>query len=99
MPSRASGRLGQLAILPDKAVEQSKAEGGGALRHGRRVLRRPGHPGDVEMGPWRLVDKALQELGAEDAAGGAAAADILDVGGVAVELAVVAVVERQAPEL
>ena len=86
-------------MFGDEAVEQPDAEGGGALRHGRRVLFRPGDAGDVEMRPRHVVDKALQELRADDAAGGAVAGDVLDVGGVAVDRAVIAFGERQPPEL
>ena len=46
-----------------------------------------------------VVDEALNKLGADDAAGSAAAADVLDIGGVAVDLAVIAVGERQPPDL
>ena len=51
------------------------------------------------MRPRDIVDEALQELGADDAAAGAAAADILDVGRIAVDLAVVGFGERQPPDL
>src|SRR5260221_8523683 len=79
----------RLVMLGDEALEQADAEGGRALGHGGSVLLRPGGAGDVEMGPWRLVEEALQELGGSDAAGVAAATDILDVRRVAVELAVI----------
>ena len=37
------------------------------------------------MRPRHVVDKALQELRADDAAGGAVAGDVLDVGGIAID--------------
>src|SRR5207244_1389489 len=69
-PSPSTGGSALLVMLGDKAVEQADAERGGALRHGRGVLFRPGDAGDVEMCPWHVVDKALQELRADRAAGG-----------------------------
>src|ERR1051326_1450390 len=76
-------------MLGDKAVEEPHAKRSGALRHRRRVLFRPGDTGDVEMRPRYLVDKALHKLRADDAAGGAVAGDVLDIGGVAVDRPVV----------
>lgn len=49
------------------------------------------------MRPRHLVDEALHEFRADDAAGGTVASDIFDVGGVAVDRAVIGIVERQAP--
>src|SRR5258708_1307203 len=86
-----------LVILADEAVEQAAAKGGGALGHGRRALFRPGDDGDVERRPRALVDKGLDERGADDAAGGTVTGDVLDVGGIAVDRPVVGIVERQAP--
>src|SRR5580704_4805177 len=79
-----------LVMVGDKAVEQADAKGGGALRYSRRILFRPGDAGDVEMRPGYVVDEALDELGADDAAGAAVAGDVLDVGRVAVDRPVVA---------
>src|SRR5947207_5535721 len=87
-----------LIMVGDKAVEQADAKGGGAFRHGRRVLFGPGDPGDVEMRPGHIVDETLDELGADNAAGAAVAGDVLDVGGIAVDRPVVAVAERQPPD-
>src|SRR5436190_16018397 len=85
-------------VVRDEAVEEAEAKGGGAFRHGRRVLFRPRHPGYVEMRPGHVVDEALEELRADDAAGATVAGDVLDVGRVAVDRAVVAVGERQPPQ-
>src|SRR5690348_6675914 len=87
-----------LVIIGDEAIEEADAKGGGALRHSGRVFLRPGNPGDVEMRPGHVVDKALHELSADDAAGGAVAGDVLDVGGVALDRAVVAFGQRQTPD-
>src|ERR1700704_6442253 len=87
-----------LVVIGDEAVEQAHAEGGGAFRHGWRVLFRPGDPGDVEMRPRNVVDETLHELSADDATGGAVAGDVLDIGRVAVDRAVVAGAGRQPPE-
>src|SRR5260370_41669602 len=86
-------------MLCDKAVEQAHAKGGGAFGRGRRVLLRPGDAGDVEMRPWHVVDEALQKLRADGAAGGAVAGDVLDIGGGAVDRAVVAAAEGQPPQM
>ena len=51
------------------------------------------------MRPRHVVDKALQELRADDAAGAAVAGDVLDVGRVAVDRTVVGFGERQPPQL
>ena len=40
-----------LVVVGHQPVEQPHAERGRALRHGRRVLARPGDAGDVEMRP------------------------------------------------
>src|SRR5260221_4929941 len=88
----------RLVMFGYEALEQSDAEPRRTLRHGRRVLFRPRGAGNVEMGPWRLVDEALEELRGGDAAAVAAAADVPDVRRVAVELAVVGFGERHAPE-
>src|SRR5215472_16805246 len=88
-----------LVVLRDEAVEEADAEGRRTLWHGRRVLLRPGRAGDVEMRPRHLVDEALQELRRGDAAGIAPAADVLDICGIAVAVAVVGIGERHAPEL
>src|SRR5260370_3506498 len=93
----ASGGSAFLVMLGDEAVEQADAERGGALRHGRRVLFRPGDAGDVEMRPWHVVDEALEELRADRATRAAIAGDVLDIGGIAVDRAVVAVAHRQPP--
>ena len=85
-------------VIADKAIEQAHAEGGRALGHRRCVFFRPGDAGDIEMRPGHLVDEALHELRADDAARGAVAGDVLDVGGVAVDRLVVGIVERQAPQ-
>src|SRR3954452_5692560 len=90
----AERRSLRLVIIRDEAVQQADAKRGGAFRHGRRVLFRPGDTGDVEMRPGHVVDKTLHELGADDAAGTAVAGDVLDVGDIAVDRAVVAVAER-----
>src|SRR2546425_12965964 len=86
-----------LVMVGDKAVDQADAEGGGALRHGRGVLFRPGDAGDVEMRPGHVVDKALQKLRADAAAGAAVAGDVLDIGRIAVDRPVVALGQRQPP--
>src|SRR5579883_3570192 len=85
-------------MLSDEMVEEADTEGGGAFRHGRRILLRPGRAGDVEMRPRRLVDEALQELRRGDAAAGPAAADVLHIRGVAVDLAVISLTQGHAPE-
>src|SRR5665213_2198945 len=88
-----------LVIRGDEAIEQAYAEGGGALRNGRLVLRRPSRAGDVEMCPWQLVDEALDEGGGGDAARVAAAADVLRVGGVAIHHLVVGIAQGHALQL
>src|SRR5690554_848305 len=56
----------------------------------------PGGAGDVQMGPAVVFREPAQEAGRGDGAG-RAAADVGHVGEVAVELALVVVLERQAP--
>src|SRR5215472_19248354 len=74
-----------LVVSRDELVEEADTECGGALGHGRGVLARPRHPGNIEVGPRDITDKALDKLRAEDAASGATAANILHVSGVAVD--------------
>src|SRR4051794_17428370 len=77
-------------MLGDEAVEEAHPEGGGALRHGRRVLLRPGDAGDVEMRPRPFVDEAREDLPRGAAAPGSPPADVFHAGGVAVDPAFVA---------
>src|SRR5262245_33516440 len=79
-------------------VEEAHAESRGPLGHQRRVLLGPGHARDIKMRPGHAIDEALQELRRGDAAGIAALADVLHVGRLAVDLAVVGLAERHAPE-
>src|ERR1700739_2783171 len=87
-----------LVVLCDELVEELNAERGGALWYGRGILGGPCHPCDVEVCPGDIVDEALEKLRAENAPGGAPAADIFPVGRVAVDLAVVPLVEGQPPD-
>src|SRR5579864_5733678 len=91
--SLAGSALVALAYQP---IEQPDTPAGRALGHGGCVFLRPGDPGDVEMRPWHVVDEALAELRADDAAG-VAVADILDVGNVGIDQLVVSLGERHAP--
>src|SRR6516164_9978828 len=50
------------------------------------------------MRPRQVVYETLQKLGSDDATPGAAPADVLDIGGIAVDLAVVTLGERQPPD-
>src|SRR3954452_5010021 len=96
---RSPVRSRLLVMLGDETVEQPDPEGRRALRHSGGILFRPGDTGNVEMRPGHVVDKALDELRPDRAAGAAIAADILDVRRVAVDRAVVAVGERHPPQL
>src|SRR5207245_1370012 len=90
----------RLLVVPgNELVEEAHAKGGGSFWHGRGVLGRPRRPCNIEMRPGDIVDEALEELRADDASGSTTAADIFDVGGVAVDIAVVALVEGQPPDL
>src|SRR5687768_14591357 len=79
----ADGRSGPLSsslfvVAGDQVVEQPHAIAGGAAWRSRAVLVGPGHAGDVEVRPdGALLHETLQELGGGDAAGIAAAADVL----------------------
>src|ERR1700738_4439528 len=88
-----------LVVLGNESVEEADAKGGRPFRHGRGILGRPRRPGNIEMRPRDIVDEALEELRADDASGSTPAADIFYVGGVAVDIAVVALVEGQTPDL
>src|ERR1700730_14047166 len=101
LPPLPAGRFLPLLLLVvpcHKLIEEPDAEGGGALGYCRRVLARPRHPGDIEVRPRDIGDEALDELCAEDASGVTTAADILHVGRVTVDIAVVALIERQPPD-
>jgi len=51
------------------------------------------------MRPRHLVDEALQKLGPDDAPRSPAPSDVFDIGGIAVDFAVIVFGERQAPDL
>src|SRR5262245_8917839 len=57
-----------------------------------------GCSGHVDVGPGRVLDEALQELGGGDGAA-VASADVLHVGVLAVDQLVVALGKRHAPDL
>jgi len=82
-------------MLGDEVIEQAHAERGRALRHGGRVLLRPGRAGDIEMRPRRLVDEALKKLRGGDRAG-MAAAGVFHVGEFGIDQLVVFRAERLA---
>src|ERR1700751_4763000 len=87
-----------LVVLRDELVEKPDAERGGALWHRGGILGGPRHPRDVEVCPGDIIDKALKKLRAENASGGATTAYIFHVSRVAVDLAVVTLVQRQPPD-
>src|SRR5882757_6573889 len=89
-----------LVIFGDPRVEQAHAIGRGALLRRAVAFVRPGHAGNVEMGPGdALLHEALQELRRRDRAGIAAVRDVPHVGDVGVDHLVVFRPERQAPQL
>src|SRR5437879_6560388 len=98
-PMAAPSTLSFFVILRDQPVEKPDAECGRTLRHGGGILCRPGRTSNIEMRPRDVVDKPLQKLRANDASAGATAADVFYVGGIAVDLAVIAFGERQPPDL
>src|SRR3954471_1831766 len=74
-----------LEDVGDVTVEQTDAEGGAALGHRAAVLLGPRHACDIQVSPGHIVDEALEELGADDAAGVAVAGNVLDVSGVGID--------------
>src|SRR6516164_3825512 len=87
-----------LVMLRNELVEEPDAERGGALWHCCGILGRPCHPGNIEVRPPDIVNKALDKLSAENAPGGTTTAYIFYIGRVAVDLAIVTLVERQPPD-
>src|ERR1700680_1586665 len=87
-----------LVMALHELIEEADSEGRGTLGHQWRVLLRPRHPRDVEVRQRNAVDEALENLRRRAAAGSARVADVLHVGGVAVDLAVVGLAQRHAPE-
>src|SRR5207302_1362433 len=65
--------------------------------HHHAGSRRPAPP--EKLRPRHLVDEALNKLGDDNAPRSSATTDVFDVGGVAVDLAVIAFGERQPPDL
>ena len=85
-------------MLSDETVDQPHAECGGALRDRRRVLRAPGHAGNVQMRPGHAIGEALQEARGGDRTAGAPA-HVLHVGDLALQHLVVGLAQRHAPQL
>src|ERR1700735_1335848 len=95
---RPTALLSALEVRREVLIKQAHAIAGRALGHGGRVLLAPRHTRDIEMRPLRSVDETLQEHCADRGAAIARAADVLDVGDIAVDLLVVTVAQRHAPE-
>src|SRR6516165_4957406 len=60
--------------------QEAYANTGGAFGNIGLVLTRPRCPGDIEMYPWRIPDKFLEEHTANNRASLTIATDIFDIG-------------------
>src|SRR6202012_5614640 len=97
---RSSGRFNFrwsfLVIFRHQPVEQANTEAGAPALVDLVLRRAHCGAGDVEMRPWRAVDKALQELRSGDRAT-VSAAGVLHVGELGIDQLVVFRRERDEP--
>ena len=96
-PTRPTGNCLQAGEVCSQLDQGAGAEGGGALGEPPVVGVGVHRAGDVEVDPRRVADELLQEQrrGDRPAVG---AADVLEVGDVALEQLAVVVVQRQPPQ-
>src|SRR5438045_1624728 len=97
-PSSSTLIVAAFVMTRDQVIEQTYADRRRTLGHQRRIFLRPGGAGDIEMSPRHVIDEALEKLSCGDTAGIAAVADVLHIGGIAVDLTVIRLAQWHAPE-
>src|SRR4051794_41461813 len=86
-----------LVIVRHQPIQETHAKARGPTLVDVALRRAHAGAGDVEMRPWRLVDKAQEKLCRGDRAG-VAATDILHVGELRFDLLVIFGPERHPPQ-